>query len=215
MQVREGALDDVGDASHSQRPPEVGAVTAGFLAVGGGVVLGALSRVEEVTHGFSAGISSNSMWLAAAFAVGALRRSPWQAGLLGAVLLTVANASYYGWVLVTEPGVSLSSVAGSPTLWFALGLAGGAVLGLAGALWRFGGPAARLGGGMALAAVLVVEGADALGSGPATDAIGIVVGFAVGVSAAAPSRRRVSRAVAALSALTAVAATGALAPLLP
>ena len=101
--------------------------------VGAGAALGIGSRVEEIVEGFSAGISSNSTWLLAAAVAGLLAASPSRAALLGAAVLTAANLGYYAWILLTEPATDPTSIAGPPARWFALGIAGGIVLGVAAA----------------------------------------------------------------------------------
>jgi hypothetical protein len=121
-----------------------------------GAVLGVVSRLEEVTPGFDAGISSDGLWLAAAFAAGV-----WRGPLAGAAALTAANLAYYAFIGATEPGVRLASVAGRPAHWFLLGIAGGAVCGAAGALWARWGAPARIATAVLLMGLLL--------SGAATD----------------------------------------------
>ncbi len=169
------------------------------VAIAAGVLLGVLSRVEERT-GFSAGVSSDSAWCAAAF----LAASP----VRGIALLTAANAGYYACIALTQPALPLASAAGPVEAWLVLGVVTGAVFGTAGRLWRHG---PRLIASLPLALVLVVEGGDALRGGAATDGIGLLAGLAL-AAASAPTRR--SGAVAA-AALVAVAATGAGAAFLP
>jgi Family of unknown function (DUF6518) len=105
-------------------------------AIAMGAVLGAVSRVEEVTDGFDLGISSNTTWLLTAFAAGAVVATLEWSALAGALALTVANTSYYAYVLLTEPGRPLHTVAGPVDRWYVLGATGGAVFGIAGALAR-------------------------------------------------------------------------------
>lgn len=107
------------------------------IAVAAGLVLGVVSRVEEAVDGFDAGISSNTTWLLTAFAVGALAGTAYEwSGLAGALALTAANTSYYAWVAATEQATELHAVAGPVESWFALGVTGGFVFGVAGALAR-------------------------------------------------------------------------------
>lgn len=122
-----------------------------------GVVLGVVSRVDEVTVDSDV-ISSNLTWLATAFAVGAL--GPGAAA--GVVALTAANAGYYAYVLASEPGRPLASVAGPVERWFALGIAAGVVFGAAGALLRSRSVALRAAAFLPLAAVAVAERVPAL-----------------------------------------------------
>jgi hypothetical protein len=101
--------------------------------VGSGALLGILSRLDERTPGLSAGVSSDAMWVAVAFAIGSSRQSARGGAAGGAVTLTAANLGYYGWILATE-FTDPAAVAGAPSLWLILGLAGGALFGAAGAI---------------------------------------------------------------------------------
>lgn len=126
-------------------------------ALAAGATLGVASRVEEVSTAIDAGISTNFTWLAVAFLAGARAASlPWS-GLAGAACLTLANAAYYAWVLVTEPGRPLADVAGPVDRWFALGATGGFVLGAAGAGLRCTARARRAAAAVPLAALLAAQ----------------------------------------------------------
>ena len=131
-------------------------------AIAAGVVLGAVSRVEEVAGGFDLGISTNFTWLAVAFLVGAKAGEIAWSGVAGAAALTVANGGYYAWILLTEPGRPLEEVAGPVERWFALGVTGGLVLGAAGALLSSRSRALRAAACLPLAALLVAERVPAL-----------------------------------------------------
>lgn len=168
-------------------------------AIAAGFVLGVLSRVEERT-GFSAGVSSDSAWCAAAF----LAASP----LRGITALTAANAGYYAWIALTQPDLPFAAAAGPVETWLVLGVVTGAVFGTAGGLWR---GEWRFAAALPLALVLVIEGGDALRGGAPTDGIGLVAGVAL-AALSASSRRGAALAAAAL---VAVAATGAGAAFLP
>jgi hypothetical protein len=112
------------------------------ITTAAGVAIGALSRIEEVADGFDAGISSNSLWVALAFAAGIASRSVAGGAGAGTLALSAANAGYYAWVALTEPERPLDSVAGPVLPWVLLGVAAGVVFGGAGRLWRAG-PAGR------------------------------------------------------------------------
>ena len=128
-----------------------------WVALAAGVVLGVVSRVEEVTPGFDLGISTNFTWLAVAFLVGTRVGAMDRSGLAGAAALTAANVGYYAWILTTEPGTPLDAVAGPVERWFALGATGGLVLGAAGALLASSSRARRAASCLPLAALLVAE----------------------------------------------------------
>lgn len=177
-----------------------------------GAALGVLSRVEEVTAGFSAGISSNSAWALAAFAAGATAPRAWAgAAAVGAVALSAANAGYYAWIALTEPGTDLASVAGAPARWLVLGLVGGFVLALAGHLWSTRDGRIRVLASLPLAAAFITEGIDGLHG---FDAIGLVAGLAFPIASARSPRQRLAAATA-VAATATVAALGVLAPLNP
>ncbi len=131
------------------------------------VVLGVLSRVEEVADGFSCGISSNGGWLLVAMAVGAAATSERRAALRGCTAMTVANASYY-WV------TGLSERA---PMWFLLGVTGGALFGWLGHRLRGGAWWALV----PFALVLIEEGIDRPRTG---DRIELVLGLGVLILAA-------------------------------
>jgi hypothetical protein len=170
------------------------------LVLAFGLLLGVLSRVEEVTDGLSLGISSDSAWCAAAFAAGSARR--------GALLLTAANAGYYAWIAVLQPELPLAAAAGPVEAWLGLGLAAGVVFGVTGGAWRRG---AGLPVAVPLALVLVLEGGDALRGGPLTHAPGLLAGVALAVASAGSARVAVGTAAL----LIAVAVTGVGAAWLP
>ncbi len=132
------------------------------VAIAAGIVLGVLSRVEEVAAGLDLGISTNFTWLAVAFLVGGRLGVPEWSALAGAVALTAANAGYYAWILATEPGTPLDAVAGPVERWFALGATAGLVLGGAGALLASRSRALRATACLPLAALLVAERVPAL-----------------------------------------------------
>ncbi|WP_205698577.1 DUF6518 family protein [Conexibacter sp. SYSU D00693] len=179
------------------------------LLVAAALALGVLSRVEERAAGVSLGLSSDAAWVTAAFAAGAVAGRG-GAALRGAVALTVANAAYYLTILLTE-SIPPHVAAGSPARWFVLGVAGGAVFGVAGAAWARGAPTVRAAGAVACGGVLIADGASAITRGVATHALSLVVG-AVLVATSAP-RRVLGAATAA--AMVLLASTGVFEPLLP
>lgn len=86
-----------------------------------GIALGVLSRIEEVTDGFFLCISTYTTWCATAYLAGTPLRA--------VLALTTANASYYAYVALTQPGVPLAAVAGPVEKWLVLGVAAGLVFG--------------------------------------------------------------------------------------
>lgn len=127
-------------------------------AVLAGVALGVLSRIDETTAS-PLPVSDNATWVLAALLAGALASArPVRAAV---VVVTAANLAYYAWIAMTEPGVPLGSVAGSPLHWVALGMATGVVFGAAGAVMRGGPLAVR---GVALALPLTAVALDRAGA---------------------------------------------------
>ena len=131
-----------------------------MLLVVAGLVLGVLSRVEEL-NGAPAVISTHAGWALAPFVAGALGSSARSGAVRGVVLLTAANAGYYAWSAAAEPGVALESVAGSVPHWFAAGVGAGAVFGALGGLTRVGGVFARVAVPMTVLAVIAADAAGA------------------------------------------------------
>ena len=122
-----------------------------------GLLLGILSRVEELTDGFHLAISTHATWVLAPFAAGVLSGDPRGGALRGAVLLTAANIGYYGSSAIAQPDVPLEEVAGSVPHWFAAGIAAGLVFGALGGLT----PRARVAAPAAVAAVILADAFDA------------------------------------------------------
>lgn len=173
-----------------------------------GAVLGVLSRIEGVTPGLSAGVSSDSTWVAAAFVAGAVAPGVGSAAVAATLLVTTANGAYYGWIAATEPHTPLASAAGSPVAWLVLGVASGLVFGPAGRLWRAGPGPVRAVASLPLAAVLVLEGADVLTGAPAAEGIGLLAGILLPPASARTARTRVA-ALAAVVVLVGLGAAGA------
>jgi hypothetical protein len=173
-----------------------------------GLCLGVLSRVEETTSGFSAGISSNGMWAIAAVAAGAAGRRVHPA----IVVLTAANLGFYAWIAATEPATDLAAVAGNPLRWLVLGVAGGAVFGWTGKRLREEErEPVRVLLSLPLAATLLAEATDGLRT---TDAFGLIAGVAVPVLSARTTPGRLLGAAVA-GALVAAGTAGLLAPVNP
>lgn len=107
------------------------------------VLLGVISRIDDRSGG-TWSVSADGTWVALGLAAGVASCGPrvWAAAS-SVVALTVANASYYTWIAVTEPGVALDAAAGPPLRWFALGIGGGIVTGLIGRQCAHGPRSAR------------------------------------------------------------------------
>ena len=170
-----------------------------------GCLLGAASAFEEATPGFDIGISSDGLWLAVAFACGAMAKE-WRSTLRrGPAMLTAANLTYY----------AVGGSAPNPGFWLVLGVGGGLVFGAAGQLWRVCSGGVRAAALFPLAAVLVVEGSEVFrAGGEPDDAVELAIGCALPLLATRSIRARTGAALA-TAALVAIAATGALDMLVP
>ena len=135
----------------------VGWVTSGAL---GAVVLGfAIGVLTSYGQGWLTGtsnalVNSESAWLVAPFAVGALARRSWAAAWLG---LLTCLMQLVGYEVTSELRYGAMSI--SPDLgWGVAALGGGPLFGLAGRAWRYGRPAWRGLGPATLAAAFLTEG---------------------------------------------------------
>lgn len=181
-------------------------------ALAAGAILGVLSRVEEVTPGLSAGVSSDSAWVATAFVVGSRAPESRLAALLATATMCAANGAYYVWIALAERGTPLAVVAGDPWTWVLAGVLTGLVFGVAGRLWRVSAPRGRLAAVVPLATVFAIEAGDALRGGAATEAIGLAIACVLPVVSSPTSRWP---AVGVSAALAVLAASGVGAELLP
>lgn len=178
-----------------------------------GVLLGVLSRVEERAPGVSFGLSSDSAWIACAFVAGAGARTTSRAAVLGATALTLANGAYYAVVAWTEERAL--DFAGRPAAWLFAGAVGGLLFGAAGGTWSGGRPLPRAAAALALAAVLIADGAPGLtGDAPLAHGISVVLGVAFAWSSAATTRLRAAGGVV-VAGLVAAGACGGLERFLP
>jgi hypothetical protein len=105
-------------------------------------------------------------------------------------------------------------VAGSPVLWLALGVGGGAVFATAGLVWARSAGLTRVLAALPPAAVCIAEGICALRGGPVTDGGGLLLGAALPIVSGAAARDRLFGAVASAATIT-VALTGRLDALMP
>jgi hypothetical protein len=170
-----------------------------------GTALGAASAAEEATSGFDIGLSTDGLWLAVAFAFGALARSWALAAFCGGAVLTIANAAYYA-----AGGGASDAIA-----WFAMGIGGGIFFGIAGWVFRNRGGLLRLGAVLCLAGVLLAEGAEVFqAEGEVDDGIEFVLGCLLPVASAQSSLER-AVAAGATAVIATLAALGVLEPLVP
>jgi len=120
-------------------PPRVMCLIVSSMIAG--LALGALTRwVDNLPDGWRSLALIGGPWLGLAFALGALTvlwggrgRS---AALVGAVATVGAVLGYYGYMIVVQHQANGSYLAHYLTFWLVPALLGGALFGLAGAVWR-------------------------------------------------------------------------------
>lgn len=135
---------------------------AGFgTSIGGGVALGLLAWTsDQLTWPLSLLIPANAIgaWLGVAFALGASARTIPTGALRGLVGLLSAVVAYYLLNAVLGHGFRVIGASHAATVWGAVALLAGPVLGGAGAVWRYGSGWPRAIGVALLAAALIGEG---------------------------------------------------------
>jgi hypothetical protein len=75
-------------------------------------------------------------WLIVAWGLGAVARRPWLGALAGALALSGGTVAWYLLTVAHHHNRSVHALAVVASAWIALGLASGALIGAAGALWR-------------------------------------------------------------------------------
>lgn len=135
---------------------------AGFgTSIGGGAALGILAWVsDQLAWPLSLLIPANAIgaWLGVAFALGASARTIPTGALRGLVGLISAVVAYYALNAVLGQGFRAIGASHAATIWGAVALLAGPVLGGAGAVWRYGAGWPRAIGVALLAAALIGEG---------------------------------------------------------
>jgi len=133
----------------------------GALALG--IVLGAASRLgDRLPAGPDWIANLAGPWLAVAFILGATCASRRRGALLGALVLLTGVASYYAVLVAEQGGVPVPAAA---SFWLVGALAGGQLLGAAGAALRARRPIQRVGAVVLLASCLGGESALFLARG--------------------------------------------------
>jgi hypothetical protein len=176
------------------RPGLVSRAVGGFgTSIGVGAALGAAAWVsDQLTWPYSLLIPANAIgiWLGVAFALGASARTIPTGVLRGLIGLLSAVAAYYLLFAVLGEGIRVIGASHAATVWGAVALIAGPLMGGAGSVWRYGHGWPRAIGVGILAAALIGEGIvfgyrrwalDALGTDPGAIlfAIEIVLGLAL------------------------------------
>jgi len=144
------------------RPSIGGRVLGGFGAsILGGAALGVAAWwTDQLGFPWSAYIPANTIgaWLGVAFALGASARTIPTGALRGLIGLLSAVAAYYLLVATLGHGIRVVGAGHAATIWGAVALLAGPLLGLAGATWRRGQGWPRVVAVGLLAAALMAEG---------------------------------------------------------
>jgi Family of unknown function (DUF6518) len=143
-------------------PGLVSRAVSGFgTSIGVGVALGAASWVsDQLTWPYSLLIPANAIgvWLGVAFALGASARTIPTGVLRGLIGLLSAVGSYYLLFAVLGEGIRAVGASHAATVWGAVALLAGPLMGGAGSVWRYGHGWPRAIGVGILAAALIGEG---------------------------------------------------------
>jgi hypothetical protein len=135
---------------------------SGFgVSIAGGAALGVASWVsDQLAWPYSLLIPANliAAWLAVAFWLGASARTIPTGALRGLVGLLSAVAAYYVLIAIFGQGFRAIGASHAATVWGAVALLAGPVMGGAGAVWRYGHGWPRAIGVALLAAAFIGEG---------------------------------------------------------
>lgn len=126
-----------------------------------GAVLGLAAWVSDQLrwpYGLLIPANAIGVWLGVAFALGASARTIPTGALRGLVGLLAAVAAYYVLIAVFGQGFRAIGAPHAATIWGAVALVAGPVMGGAGAVWRHGTGWPRIIGVAILAAALIGEG---------------------------------------------------------
>jgi uncharacterized protein DUF6518 len=177
------------------RPGVVSRAISGFgTSIGVGAAIGAAAWVsDQLSWPYSLLIPANAIgvWLGVAFLLGASARTIPTGVLRGLVGLLSAVAAYYLLNAALGHGFRVIGASHAATVWGAVALLAGPIMGGAGSVWRYGSGWPRAVGVGILAAALIGEGlvfggprlihVDQLGTDPGAIlfAVEIVLGLAV------------------------------------
>jgi len=134
-----------------------------LLAVAIGLLVGVAGQTGPDLHPALRWVVALGVpWLVAAFAAGAMLGNRARGALAGATALVIGTLVYYALRVGLGGGGPLGhgfALAGAPVVagWCVAAAGGGAVFGLAGALWRRGGPVATVTGSALVGGALVGE----------------------------------------------------------
>ncbi len=132
----------------------------GLIVLISGAALGIVSRLGDgLPPALVWLVNIGGPWLAVAFAMGARGRTPRGGAIQGGITLVSAVIGYYGWMHVVEHEANLAYLRHIAAYWLAVAVAGGALFGVAGAVWRRREGWPRVGAVALLSAALAGESA--------------------------------------------------------
>jgi hypothetical protein len=182
-------------ADHSIAPPLATRAVGGFgTSILGGAALGAAAWVsDELGYPVGLLIPANAIgiWLGVAYALGASARTLPTGALRGLIGLLAAVAAYYLLFATLGDGIRAIGAGHAATIWGAVALIAGPVMGGAGAVWRYESGWPRAIAVAVLSAALIGEGV-VFGGGrllsfdPGVDPGSIILGLEIVIGLALP-----------------------------
>src|SRR5262249_36836404 len=177
------------------RPPLASRAVGGFgTSILAGGALGLIAWVSDqlpYPYGLLLPANTIGVWLAVAFVLGASARTIPTGALRGVIGLLSAVVAYYALIAAFGGGFRGIGASHAATIWGAVALVTGPVLGLAGAVWRHGVGWPRAIAVATLAAALIGEGfmfgagrlahVDQLGTDPGALLFGLEILVGAGV----------------------------------
>jgi putative effector of murein hydrolase LrgA (UPF0299 family) len=164
-----------------------------LIAIVAGLIAGSASLLPYFATAGPAHLLGNSaaIWLACAFAVGAVADRPLRAAIAGALTLLITLAAFAAGVQVLYPANDVASgmlrVIG---LWLVPAIVGGSLYGTLGRAWRSGTSFQHGLASAAMGAAFVAEAAYTAGTGRVAALIEALVGLAVTLTLARGRRAR-------------------------
>ncbi len=194
-------------------------VVGGFgTSILAGAALGVVAWIaDQLGYPLEVLLPANAIgaWLGVAFALGASARTIPTGALRGVIGLLSAVAAYYVLIAVFGQGFRAIGASHAATIWGAVALAAGPVMGGAGAIWRHGTGWPRAIGVALLAAALFAEGVafgmprlihlDQLGNDPGALLFGAEMLLGLALPALLLNRGERTRGYLAMAALAIVA----------
>jgi hypothetical protein len=164
-----------------------------LIAIVAGLIAGSVSLIPYFATAGSAHLLGNSaaVWLACAFAVGAVADRPLRAAIAGALTLLVTLTAFAAGAAILYPANGVASAMLRVTgLWLAPAIIGGSLFGGLGRAWRAGAPFQQGLASAAMGGAFVAEAAYASSTGRVAALIEAFVGVALALALARGRRAR-------------------------